>query len=125
MEIYISIFFIFVLGLGMAAANANVTLQRSTNTALLAQLRDLEVQNTQIEADIVETRNLEEVEHIARTRLGMSQPLPHQIVQVDIMPEAEQMAVDLTAPPVYEKTLAERTSEFFSNIVEFFADRGE
>lgn len=120
--IYAAITLVFLLGIGMTVAGSNVTLQRNINNQLLGTLRELEIQNSQISAEIVETRNLEEVEYIARTRLGMSTPLPHQIIQVEVMPERE-LVVDFNEPVTYDRTVTEQVSDVFSRITHFFSGR--
>ena len=116
---YLGIFMIFILGLGTAIAGANVTIQRNINVTLANTLRDIEHQNSQIYADILNARNLDDVEYIARNRLGMSEPLSHQIIPITLIPSRE-MVHDFTEPMEYELTFMEEVGGFFTRIVDFF-----
>ena len=119
--VYVIIVSVFFAILGYIVAGANVTLQRNYNTQLRNQLRDIEIHNSQITNQIAQARNLEEVEYIARNNLNMSEPLPHQIVAVNII-DRRELTVDFTSPPEYELTLAETVANFFQYMFAFFTE---
>lgn len=117
-KIYLVIFLGFLLVMGMVVGNANVTLQRNTNVALMSVLREIELQNGHIYAEIIEARNLDEIEYIARHVLGMSEPLPHQIISIDVMAPRENIH-DFTVMVPYELTLVEEVSQWFEQMMDF------
>ena len=79
--------------LGILVAGANVTLQRNANAQVLDQIRRMEIQNNRLQNQITQARNLDEIEQIARERLGMAEPLPHQVHAVTLIPEVEIIPV--------------------------------
>lgn len=117
--VYMSILIVFLMGLGLVVSGSNVTIQRNINARLSNDLRSLEMSNTQIFNQILQSRNIEEIEYLARNNLGMSEPMPHQVVMVPII-EERPLVQDFTKPYEYELTLSEQTTEFFRYMFAFF-----
>ena len=90
---YVVVGVIFVCVLAMLAAGANVTLQRQENAHAANQLRQLDVQNTRLQNQITQARNVDEIKYIARTRLNMDDPPTHNIHAVTLVPMVEVPAV--------------------------------
>ena len=120
--VYTAIVVTFFVSLGYIVAGANVTIQRNTNNQLRNQLRSIEIHNGQIANQIAQARNIEEVEYIARNSLNMSEPMPHQIVAVNII-ESRELVVDFTQPHEYEPTFSESAVEFLQRMFVFFTEQ--
>lgn len=121
-SIYFMILLAFLLLLGVVIAGANVTLQRNYNTQLANQLRHIEIQNNQLRNQINQARNLEDIEYIARTRLGMSEPSAHQVQAVTLIPAVYVEAV-FTDYLDYNYDNTSSISDFFRSIINFFTER--
>lgn len=123
-----SIYFMLVIGflslLAVVVAGANVTLQRNKNTQLANQLREIEAQNSRLQNQILQARNSDEIEYIARNRLGMSEPLPHQTITTYLIPAVEVVSV-FTAPVDQQLTRAEHFQYFFGSVRAFFMSENE
>jgi len=124
-SIYFNIALIFLCALATSISFANVSLQRNYNQRLTSQLRTMERATEELGLQVLETRNLEEIEHLARTRLGMSEPSPHQIVYiiVDTSPTIIDSYVEYLEDSLHEESLGERIVYIFGNIVEFLLGR--
>ena len=118
-SVYFAIILIFFMGLGAVVAGSNVTIQRNANNAIRNQLREMEMFNSQLVNQIAQARNPEEIEYLARNELGMSEPLAHNIIAVNLAPQRE-LIYDFTLPPQYELTYSERFIGFLNSMVSFF-----
>ncbi|MCL1995417.1 MAG: DUF515 domain-containing protein [Defluviitaleaceae bacterium] len=119
LSVYFAIVAIFFVGLGAVVAGSNVTIQRNTNNAIRNQLQAIELSNSQLANQIAQARDIEEIEYLARNDLGMSEPLAHNIIVINIASERE-LVYDFTLPPQYDPTYGERLVDFFNNMVNFF-----
>ena len=93
---------------------------RDEVAVLTKELTELQSQTSQKTFDLDHAIDLEEVEEIATTRLGMQRPEKYQIVYVNVNREDE---VQKTAAEVEgaSKRLFGWVSDAWSNIVEFFS----
>lgn len=120
-SIYLMLGLMVACLVAVVAAGSNVTIQRENNTRAQNHLRHLEVQNTRLQNQINQARNLAEIEYIARNRLGMSEPLLHQIHGVSLIPAVEVIPVFSTplTPSVYDTNelmgFLERVHRFLVN----------
>lgn len=112
LSIYTTIAIIFVCALAVAMSFANVSLQRSTNQALAAQLRKEENVTSDLSIEISETRNLDEIAELARTRLDMSERNPFQTIYIEV-PEQAYDITSIIEPTVEEEPLSEKIMNVF------------
>ncbi|MCL1935442.1 MAG: cell division protein FtsL [Defluviitaleaceae bacterium] len=81
--IFLCITFLFIFFVVLTFAN--LTLQRTENNSLLNTLIQIENENERLERYIFNSRNLEEIEYLAKTRLNMSRPNQSQIIFIDLI----------------------------------------
>jgi hypothetical protein len=116
--IYFFTFFAFILGIITLTAGANVTLQRVQNSELESELTSLLNLNSSLTLELSGDLDMIEIEYRARTNLNMSEPLPHQIILIELAREVTP-DVDFTLPPQYESRFFENVSGFFSRFWNF------
>lgn len=125
-SIYFNIALIFCCALAASISIANVSLQRNYNQNLTTQLRSMERETEELGLQVLEARNLEEIEHLARTRLGMSEPNPHQIIyiNVDLSPDiVDENPLEDLEDELSEESLTQRIADTFNNMIEFLLRR--
>lgn len=127
-SIYLTIVLIFLCALATSISFANVSLQRNYNQHLFSQLREMERLTVDLGMQVLEARNLEEIEYLARTRLQMSEPNPHQIIHISVDMQSavydtsyvvEHLAEQLNA----EQPLLERVIYILINMKNFLLGR--
>ncbi len=64
--------------------NAEVTRQRVENNKLRDELSRLKNENLNLKSEITDNTDLAYIEKEAKTRLGMTEPQPYQIVYIDV-----------------------------------------
>ena len=124
MSIYVNIALIFLCALATLISFANVSLQRNYNQNLSAQLRYMEAVTTDLGMQVLEARNLEEIEQLARTRLGMSEPNPHQIIYINVdmqsaIYDTSYVVEHLVESFGVEESWIERVSNILISVKEF------
>lgn len=107
LSLYTTVIVIFLCALVVSMSFANVSLQRRTNQQLANQLRQMENETNGLSIEISETRNLEEIAHLARTRLDMSEPNPFQTIYIELPEQAHDNTLILE-PTVVEESLGEK-----------------
>ncbi len=80
----IAIFFVFAGCIVTMASNAAVDRQRVVNNDLKDQLAQLKNENINLQSKINDNTDLAYIEQAAKTRLGMSEPQPYQIIYIDV-----------------------------------------
>ena len=120
MAIYTTIMLLFVLGLLVTISFSNVTIQRNLNNRLAQELLAAENTNAQLLFQINNLRNLDDVDYIARTRLGMSDPMPYQITLIYVAHPVE-IIYDYTIPIEIALTLTERMLDTVHRAIDFFS----
>ena len=75
-------------GLAVAWSNALIKQQQVKLASLQDELANLHSSNLSLEADVTGEINLDEVEKVAKARLGMSEPKSYQIVYIDVPKES-------------------------------------
>ncbi len=79
-----AIFFVFAGCIVTMASNATVDRQRVINNNLKDELSSLKSENTNLQSKINDNTDLAYIEREAKTRLGMTEPQPYQIVYIDV-----------------------------------------
>lgn len=121
-SIYFMVIIGFLLLLAVTVAGSNVTIQRRYNTQFVNDLRNIEIQNNQLQNQIDQARNTEKIMYIARNRLNMSEPLPHQVRSISLIPSVHVEPV-FTMPVHQTLTTRENIQSFFYNMLYFFTDQ--
>ncbi|MEG0012634.1 MAG: hypothetical protein RR618_03795 [Cellulosilyticaceae bacterium] len=68
--------------------SAQLTIKQNELKAINTELRDTKSAINSIESTIASTLNLEYIQYIASTQLDMSEPLPHQVVYIELPKES-------------------------------------
>lgn len=68
--------------------SAQLTIKQNELKVINTQLRDTKSAINSIESTIASTLNLGYIQHIASTQLNMSEPLPHQVVYIELPKES-------------------------------------
>lgn len=68
--------------------SAQLTIKQNELKVINTELRDTKSAINSIESTIAATLNLEYIQYIAATQLDMSEPLPHQVVYIELPKES-------------------------------------
>lgn len=113
-RVIISLIFVFVGATAIAFSYAQIhTVHQEINASEQA-IRDMSITNSNLEAQITRSYTREEIEHHARTRLGMGPPDPSQIIYFNV-PLHDGVLVSTYAPPI-----PNTPTGFWQGIVDFF-----
>lgn len=80
----ITVLLIFAGCLSIALSYAMTSSIRSNIIKLQNELKEKQEHNSSLRAEVAESYNLNEIEKIATTRLGMSKAKPYQIVNINV-----------------------------------------
>ncbi len=83
-KVYFSIGTLFVFFLIFVCMFAVNNKKENEITSNIAELKRLEESNSVLQTEVNKNINLEEIEKIAKTKLNMQKPAPHQIVYINI-----------------------------------------
>ena len=95
-----------------------VATQTSGNNKLRAELKSMQSRTAELSVELTQSMDLVEIEHLARTRLEMSEPQLHQIVHVNVPRENYTVYLSETEDVSYAK--AEAGSDVFGSLFNFF-----
>jgi len=70
------------------------TQKESEINANISELKKIEESNSVLQAEIAKNINLKEIEEIAKTKLNMQKPAPHQIVYINIPKQSYTILYD-------------------------------
>ena len=105
------IFLMLIALIGIFASNNKM---RTNVTIMTQKLKQLEENNDYLEAELAKNIDLEKVERIATTKLGMQKPSSHQIIYINIPKQSYTVKYE-------SKTSKEDDGHFkFEDILNFF-----
>jgi len=82
--IFVAMFFVAIGAVLSLLANSFVVVQSRENNSLRSELHTMQTRTGELNAQAAQSVDLEEVERIARARLGMSEPQIHQIRYINM-----------------------------------------
>ena len=110
--------------------NSHVTLQSAENNRMRSELQTMQMRTSELNTLIATGVDMEEVERIARTRLGMGEPQIHQIRHIyvprqNVMPGLSEMGLadasgELDGADI-ENDYILAGSSIFANVLNIFA----
>lgn len=116
--VYLLAFFGFLLGIVTLIAGANVTLQRVLNSSLEADLISIVNLNNNLTIQLSGDHDIGYIEYLARTRLNMIDPAPHQIRHIEVKAPITPI-VDLTRQPLYDEGIIYEVTGFLNRFWNF------
>ena len=105
------------LGMGVVSYSLVAT-QTSRNAKLRDELKVMKTRTAELSVEVTQSMDLVEIEHLARTRLEMSEPQLHQIVHISVPRENYTVYLSDTEDLTYAK--AEISSNGFGALLNFF-----
>ena len=117
--VIVSIFLLFAMSLLLTIAFSNVSVQRTQNARLSNELMMIETVNNNLYIQIVDARQIEDVDTIAREQLGMGEPRPYQVHFVELVPERFLQLEHQYFPEIQPSIITQMTDTFF-NLITFF-----
>lgn len=79
---------LFGASISFVYVSAQLTIKQDELKSINVELRDTKSAINSIESTIASTLNLEYIQYIASTQLDMSEPLPHQVVYIELPKES-------------------------------------
>ncbi|MGL6174098.1 MAG: hypothetical protein ACRC1P_05765 [Cellulosilyticaceae bacterium] len=78
---------LFGAAISFVYVSAQLSIKQNELKAINTQLRDTKSAINSIQSTIASTLNLEYIQYMAATQLNMSEPLPHQVVYIELPKE--------------------------------------
>jgi len=114
-KVYFSIGTLFVFFLVFVCMFAVNNKKENEINSNIAELKKLEQSNSVLQTEVNKNVNLEEIEKIAKTKLNMQKPAPHQIVYINIPKQSYTVQYNLPEDDEEENELVKIWNNLFGD----------